>query len=70
MNKRKKERYICKQTLCWDCENAANGGCSWSDRLVPVEGWDADYKPVRITPTRILDSYMVNKCPEFVAERR
>ena len=28
-------------TLCWDCENAT-GGCCWSEKLIPVNGWWAE----------------------------
>lgn len=55
-------------TLCWDCAKAT-GGCSWSDRLTPVEGWTA--VPRRIASHEIpgMDSsYHVAACPEFVAD--
>ena len=42
-------------TLCWGCEKAC-GGCSWSKKFVPVEGWKA-------IPTE--KSFDVYECPEF-----
>ena len=58
------------ETLCFRCGNAC-GGCSWADRFVPVSGWTA-------TPTKIranckigqIDSYYVEACPEFQADKR
>lgn len=48
--------------LCEHCAKAC-GGCSWSDALEPVEGWNAE--PVTI-PSSKLDSYVIRTCPEFV----
>lgn len=58
-----------KETLCWGCQNFAK--CSWA-RGVPVEGWDA-------TPTKIVhcskgekvitESYIVNSCPQYKADK-
>lgn len=47
-------------TLCWECANAT-GNCSWSSKLVPVEGWVA--KPVKKKDG--LDSFCVYICPKF-----
>lgn len=27
-------------TLCISCSKACNGGCSWSEELAPVDGWE------------------------------
>ena len=57
-------------TLCWNCEKAT-GGCSWSRDFTPVEGWKA--KPTKIKEDggkTIIDSFIVKKCPEFVADER
>lgn len=43
-------------TLCWDCKNATDGGCSWSEKLEPVKGWEA------IENAR---GHLVVRCPEF-----
>lgn len=43
-------------TLCWDCENACNGGCTWSEKLEPVDGWTAQ---------KTANGYVVHDCPEF-----
>lgn len=36
------------ESLCWSCRNSVpdkyGNGCSWSRDLIPVEGWQADYK--------------------------
>jgi len=45
-----------KSTLCWDCGNAC-GGCSWSQELKPVKGWNAKKSG---------DSFTVKQCPKFV----
>lgn len=60
-----------RDTLCWKCKNATTAGCSWSDKFIPVEGWDA-------TPTYLKrgytlkgekkefeSSYIVHSCPLF-----
>ena len=57
-------RHKAKDTLCWDCENAT-GGCSWSKRFIPVEGWDAIPTRVNMTVGKKVDSYTVVSCPLF-----
>ena len=47
-----------KHTLCWDCANSTNSGCSWSDKFIPVKGWTAVRNEEK-------DSYQVMKCPLF-----
>ena len=63
-------------TLCWKAENQkdgygiggcryACGGCSWSNDLIPVEGWEA-------IPTKLgksVESYVVLKCPKYRPHR-
>ena len=46
-------------TLCWDCANYAYG-CSWSEELKPVKGWDAIP-----TKNQYFSSYIVRACPKF-----
>lgn len=48
-------------TLCWDCQNAMNGGCCWSDpaQQKPVCGWTADETE---------NGCRVISCPEFIRE--
>lgn len=46
--------------LCWDCRKASTNGCSWSRKLVPVEGWTA-------TPSE-RGSYAITECPEFIKD--
>lgn len=56
-------------TLCWTCQNAC-GGCSWSARLEPVEGWKAKKIKVKgnFYTREIVDSYIVKKCPEYIKD--
>ena len=60
----KEERRNKREQLCCRCQNAC-GGCSWSRKFVPVDGWVAN-------PTIIKDSegditsYRIISCPEFV----
>ena len=51
-------------TLCWECKNACDRGCCWSDHFEPVPGWEAEYD----TNSNCIDSYVVFSCPEFVRE--
>lgn len=59
-------------TLCWDCAKAY-GGCSWSAKFEPVEGWDAEATAREHHRLGILQdwtSYHVKACPEFEVEER
>ena len=59
-----------KHTLCWDCANAT-GGCTWSRLLEPVEGWTAiriKGKPYKLDPEIDTDTFLVQKCPEFMRD--
>ena len=38
-------------------------GCSWSERLTPVPGWDAV-----LSGNREFETYSVLACPEFVPD--
>ena len=51
--------YVSTSTLCWNCANAT-GNCSWSENLIPVNGWKAIY-----VEKDKADSYIVLECPEF-----
>ena len=58
-----------RNQLCWSCGKAC-GGCNWSARLEPVQGWDAEpcrrvYRDAAIG-TRYVDSYIIRGCPEYV----
>lgn len=58
-----------RQQLCWSCAKAC-GGCPWSDRFEPVQGWDAEscrrvYRDAAVG-TRYIDSYTIRECPEYV----
>ena len=53
--------------LCWCCKKATNpygNDCTWSNSLIPVNGWSA--KPVvRDGNGRKYDSYEITRCPLF-----
>lgn len=51
-------------SLCWYCINAC-GGCSWSRKLIPVEGWKATEVTNKDVCDSFLKSYKVIECPEF-----
>lgn len=58
-------------SLCWQCKRAY-GLCSWSDRFVPVKGWEAE--PTVIQGEKKgrkpeISSYDVKKCPLFIQDR-
>lgn len=57
-------------TLCELCANAC-GGCRWSRKDVqePVPGWEAARRDLP-WDGRMLESYVVLDCPEFVGETR
>lgn len=54
--------------ICFDCEKFAVG-CSWSERFVPVDGWEAEPVQKKIgrgkSKAVIVESYDVKKCPLF-----
>ena len=54
------------KTLCWSCRNAY-GGCSWSRRFVPVAGWTAERRDIRVC-AGLVESYRVKECPEYEYE--
>jgi hypothetical protein len=56
-----------KRTLCWDCANATNSGCSWSASLIPVDGWTAE-KDILSTNYKDNETYLVIDCPEFIPD--
>lgn len=55
-------------TLCWNCANACNKGCSWSEDFTPVEGWKAE-PYIKNGVTSEIISYEVIECPEFVSDK-
>lgn len=52
------------ETLCWFCEKAA-GGCSWSRKFKPVDGWDAKKTEIMSWFGGTQESYLVFSCPQF-----
>lgn len=64
-----KSRGFKANSLCWQCKRAY-GLCSWSDRFVPVKGWEA--KPTIVKGSMKepeIQSYDVKKCPLFIQDR-
>ena len=52
-------------TACWNCAKAT-GGCSWSSRFEPVEGWTAQETLIKLNGgERYEPSFHVISCPEF-----
>ena len=61
-----------KQSICWDCANCY-GGCSWSERFIPVAGWEAEQRNISghnkgEYEKEAIISYRVDKCPMFVQD--
>lgn len=56
-----------KRTLCWDCANATNSGCSWSRSLDPVEGWTA-VEDEMLTNYKNKKTFFVIECPQFIPD--
>ena len=59
-----------KETICWDCQNYSR--CSWA-RGIPVKGWKATptkIKNVTDGRLRVVDSFLVEACPHFKADKK
>ena len=54
-----------EMTICWDCANAANNGCSWSKHLVPVDGWTAVPTVKKQFKGEKMHTFLVIRCPAF-----
>ena len=52
-----------KEQLCCTCGNAY-GGCPWSARFEPVEGWTAN-PTVIVHGSREMSSYQILDCPLY-----
>ena len=64
------EKYQFNQNICWACQNAC-GGCSWSQSLTPVEGWEVEEIPYMMyhgSGYTVASTYHITKCPEFVQD--
>lgn len=57
-----------KDTLCWTCQKFG-GGCSWSQKFIPVKGWVAEQHDLKIAGGKFVDSYRVIKCPEYLKDK-
>lgn len=62
-------------TLCWDCQRSyiPEMRCSWAKDFTPVEGWNAEFRPVNNSVNagdliRETPSYLVKECPRFVSD--
>ena len=54
------------EQLCWTCQKAT-GGCQWSRRGKPIDGWDA--KPAVVHANGVpLPSYAIVGCPEYITD--
>lgn len=58
-----------EHTICWDCKKAT-GRCSWSEKLEPVKGWNAEPTVRHEFHEREMRSFLVRACPEFEADAR
>lgn len=54
-----------KTQLCETCKRAC-GGCSWSDKFEPVEGWDAVPTIINEGDGRIIHSFKIKNCPLYI----
>lgn len=54
------------QSICWECKNSINSGCSWSREFKPVKGWEAKESLRKTASPNFSHSYTVLKCPEFI----
>ena len=56
-------------SICGDCKNSV-GLCSWSHKLKPVPGWDAEMVLRRNNDGSYSKGYCVRSCPRFCKESR
>lgn len=73
IEKREIDRFIIahgkQKQLCAECGKAC-GGCRWSDKLMPVDGWNAEPSKIYINKHKPVDSFHVIECPEYVPDRK
>lgn len=66
-----------QSSLCWYCSNVY-GGCSWSIKYEPIDGWEAIRNDLHVhttidgnmTEPRTVESYAVLECPQFIIDDR
>nr|DAZ12623.1 MAG TPA: outer capsid protein sigma-1 attachment protein [Caudoviricetes sp.] len=54
--------------LCWTCSKATNppgSDCSWSAKLIPVDGWKAELIRRELKNGYTYESYCITKCPLY-----
>lgn len=63
-----------KESICWNCKKACNTDkcyCSWSEKFIPVEGWEAEETSFKNKGSNeIIKSYCVISCPKFASDDR
>lgn len=67
--RRQEPRKCLNQSKCWDCVRSVEKSCAWAREFEPVEGWDAEYRPLlegTVKNRKYGKSYFVKSCPEFV----
>ena len=58
------------ETLCWRCGRACGlQQCRWALFGQPVPGWMAEETRIRTPDNKILASYRVIACPEYMPDR-
>lgn len=55
-----------KEQLCWTCQRAC-GDCSWSQSLIPVEGWTATPSSIKTTGKEE-PTYHIELCPLYIPD--
>lgn len=57
-----------KDTLCWCCKRSTERTCSWSEKFIPVEGWNAEERILHygVRNQQETTSYIVKECPLFI----
>lgn len=52
------------EQLCYKCRYAI-GGCHWSDKFLPVKGWDAEPTIIKDNIIGDIPSFKIKHCPQF-----
>ena len=58
------------ESICWTCSKALpNRGCSWSDKFIPIEGWDAFPTIKKSRNAKPVHCWHVEKCPLYERDK-